>query len=397
VKLVAACGAYIHIPFCRVRCSYCDFNTYAGLGDLLDNYVGALCTEIGQPAPSPQPFASQVEGGGAGTTPAELASTIYLGGGTPSLLSADHLASVFAACRRRFTLAGDAEITIEANPGTVSEDSLLAMRRLGVNRLSLGVQSFDDAMLRVLDRLHSAAEARQAVAAARRAGFDNLSLDFMYGLPGQSLEHWQQTLLQALDLHPEHLSLYALTLESRVPMARRVAAGALTLPGDDAAADMYSLAEDLLETAGYRHYEISNWSSSQTTESHHNSIYWRRLPYHGFGAGAHSFDGLHRTSNLLQPRRYIAAMTSRRQPTAHSETLTPSMAMAETMFLGLRLLYEGVTAAGFAAQHGRPLTVYAEQIAELADQGLVQYDGQRLLLTRRGRLLSNQVFVRFMG
>jgi oxygen-independent coproporphyrinogen III oxidase len=392
VKAPAGCGVYIHIPFCRVRCGYCDFNTYAGLSGLLGDYVAALCAEIAPPA-SP----SQGEGWGGDTQPEQIAATVYLGGGTPSLLSTEHLSSVLAACRARFTIPADAEVTIEANPGTVSESSLLAMRQLGVNRLSLGVQSFDDAVLRLLDRLHSAAEARAAFTAARRAGFDRISLDFMYGLPGQSLQHWRDTLYQALDMGAEHLSLYALTLEHNVPMARRVAAGVVTLPDDDAAADMYTLAEDMLEHAGYRHYEISNWSSSPATESEHNGIYWRRRPYYGFGAGAHSFDGRRRSSNLLQPRRYIAAVHERGQATAHSETLSRRMAMAETMFLGLRLLYEGVTAAGFAAQHHRPLSVFATQIASLVDEGLLVDTGDRIVLTRRGRLLSNQVFVRFMS
>ncbi len=369
-------GVYLHIPFCQVRCSYCDFNTYAGLGHLVDQYVAALCAEIGT-----------VEGRPG-------AVSIYFGGGTPSLLSGERLAQIIAACRHAFTVA-EAEITIEANPGTVSEESLRAMRSLGINRLSLGIQSFDDAMLRVLDRLHDAAQARDAASAARRAGFDNISLDFMYGLPGQTVDHWRDTLAQAIDLRPEHLSLYALTLEENTPMAGRVARHELILPGDSAA-DMYESAESMLDAAGYVHYEISNWASTEATRSRHNSLYWQRQPYFGFGAGAHSFDGETRYSNVLHPRDYIARIQAGQSARAGSETITPEMARSETMFLGLRLLQEGVSAEQFAARHGQSLDVFAPRIAELVDLGLLERVGSRIRLTPRGRLLSNQVFIRFL-
>jgi oxygen-independent coproporphyrinogen-3 oxidase len=376
--MASAVGVYVHIPFCQVRCSYCDFNTYAGLGQMVDAYVAALCSEIG---------------GSKGRPPAV---SIYFGGGTPSLLSSQHLAQILAACRAAFAIASDAEITIEANPGTVSEESLRAMRDLGINRLSLGVQSLDDAMLRVLDRLHNADQARDALVAARRAGFANISLDFMYALPGQSLEHWRATLQQAIALQPEHLSLYALTLEDNTPMAARVARRELILPDGDSAADMYELAETMLDAAGYVHYEISNWASANATRALHNSLYWQRVPYYGFGAGAHSFDGATRYSNVLHPRDYIARVQAGGSPRAGSETISPDMARAETMFLGLRLLQEGVSADEFAARHGRPLDVFAPQIAELIGLGLLERVGRRVRLTPRGRLLSNQVFIRFV-
>jgi len=379
-------GLYIHVPFCQVRCSYCDFNTYAGLGHLIDDYVAALCTEIQQRSTS-HPY---------------RAITIYFGGGTPSLLTGAHLDRILTSCYDAFTIADDVEITIEANPGTVSPDSLRAMRHLGVNRLSLGVQSLDDAMLRLLDRLHNAEQAREAYIAARQAGFGNINLDFMYGLPGQTVEHWRQTLAQAIALQADHLSLYALTLEKHVPMARRVAAGGLTLPDDDTVADMYTLAEDMLGDAGYLHYEISNWakinhgSNVPCFISRHNSLYWQRRPYLGFGAGAHSFDGRRRFSNVLHPRRYIEKVNATGSAEVESETITPQIAMAETMFLSLRLLQEGVTADDFTARHGQSWDIFAAQIRELSDLGLLEQRNGRLLLTRRGRLLSNQVFVRFL-
>ncbi len=294
-------------------------------------------------------------------------------------------------------VAADAEITIEANPGTVTADSLAVMRRLGFNRLSLGVQSLDDAMLRKLDRLHNAAEARAAYTLARRAGFANISLDFMYGLPGQTLEHWRETLAQTIALAPDHLSLYALTLEEHTPMAQRVAAGDMSLPDDDSLADMYTLAEDALDAAGYLHYEISNWATADATASRHNSLYWRRQPYAGFGAGAHSFDGKMRYANVLHPRDYIVRMKEGGAARASSETISPDMARAETMFLGLRLLQEGVSAEEFLERHQVALDVYAPHIEELVGLGLLERSSDGVRLTRRGRLLSNQVFVHFLG
>jgi oxygen-independent coproporphyrinogen-3 oxidase len=369
-------GVYIHIPFCQVRCSYCDFNTYAGLGKLIDDYIAALCNEI-----------EGVQG--------YSAATIYFGGGTPSLLSETHLHRVLVACRASFDVSADAEITLEANPGTVTADSLRAMRKLGVNRLSLGAQSLDDDMLHLLDRLHNAQQAREALALARRAGFDNVSLDFMYGLPGQTLDHWRRTLDQAIALQPEHLSLYALTLEEHTPMFQRVASGDVRLPDDDTVADMYTLAEDALDAAGYLHYEISNWSSSVERMSRHNSLYWRRRPYRGFGAGAHSFDGDRRFANVLHPRDYIERMRTTGSALGESETLTPQMARAETMFLGLRLLIDGVR-VNSPSEGCEPSEGFQRQIGDLVQAGLLEVDDRRVRLTRRGRLLSNQVFVRFM-
>jgi len=340
-------------------------------------------TDRERTAPSP----CKGEGWGEGRE-RSCAGTIYFGGGTPSLLRSEHLERILTACRAAFRVTGDAEITIEANPGTVGEDGLWAMRRLGINRLSLGVQSFDDDMLRVLDRLHNADQAREAHAAARRAGFDNVSLDFMYGLPGQTLDHWRATLAQAIALTPEHLSLYALTLEEHTPMAQRVAAGQLAVPDEDTVADMYALAEDVLDEAGYLHYEISNWASSQATVARHNSLYWRRQPYLGFGAGAHSFDGARRSSNALHPRAYTEHIQAGQPAQAESEEITPDMARAETMFLGLRLLQEGVSAEECA--------MYAQHVDDLIGLGLLERACGRVRLTRRGRLLSNRVFVRFL-
>lgn len=392
----ASAGVYIHIPFCQARCSYCDFNTYAGLGHLVDDYVGALCCEMRQRL-TPASAAPRQPAQGTVDYARPRALTVYFGGGTPSILPASQIARLLAACRTLCEIAPDAEVTLEANPGAMTPDHLGALRDLGVNRLSLGVQSLDDTMLRAIGRLHDAGQARATYAAARQAGFANISLDFMYGLPGQTLEHWRATLAQALALQPDHLSLYALTLEETTAMARRVAAGELALPDDDSLADMYTLAEDMLDEAGYLHYEISNWATGEDTIAQHNTLYWRRQPYYGFGAGAHSFDGQQRTANVLHPRDYIARLHAGQSPVAESETITAAMARGETMFLGLRLLQQGVSAGAFLAQHGQPLAVFAPQIDELVGLGLLERRDERLRLTRRGRLLSNQVFIRFLS
>ncbi len=405
---VTAAGVYIHIPFCRSRCNYCDFNTYAGLDHLIDAHVGALCAEIERFDPFRVPRDAPAGENARGSASSGVCSrddnasrpralTIYIGGGTPSILGSEQLARILASCRARFDVAEDAEITVEANPGTVSLDGVRALRRRGVNRLSLGVQSLDDALLRSVGRAHTAQEARAACAAARAAGFDNLSLDFIYGLPEQSVAHWRETLTQALALQPQHLSLYALTLEEGTPLAQRVAAGAVALPDDDTVADMYALAEDVLEQAGFLHYEISNWASSAATVARHNMLYWQRRPYYGFGAGAHSFDGARRYANVAHPRDYIARLLAGQSPVAECETVTPAAARSETMFLGLRLLVQGVSEREFLAAHQQPLAVFASQIDELIAQGLLERCGDAVRLTRRGRLLSNQVFIQFLS
>jgi oxygen-independent coproporphyrinogen-3 oxidase len=394
-------GAYIHIPFCRSRCAYCDFNTYAGLGRFIEPYVDALAWQIEHAAVLRDPATVVVR-------------TVYLGGGTPSLLSPDQLERILSALRSSFPVSSDAEISMEANPGTVDLSYLQEIRSLGVNRLSLGVQCLDDATLTAIGRIHTAEQARQAVLLARRAGFDNLSLDLMYGLPGQSLAQWKRTLAQALELRPEHLSLYALTLDSETPMGRAVAAGEVLVPDDDAAADMYETAEGMLATAGFGHYEISNWSMAGR-ECDHNLIYWRNEPYLGFGAGAHSSlpleaisdgwlrqppgpdDQWVRSSNVRRPDGLIAACQRGQPATDELETMAIPSIMAETMFLGLRLLKEGVTFDSFFSRFGQdPRTVYQHQLLELQANGLITVDETRIHLAKRGHLLGNEAFQRFL-
>ncbi len=414
-------GLYVHIPFCRARCAYCDFNTYAGLEHLSDNYVAALERDIEFQVPRFMFHVPQRE-----TWNMEL-GTLYFGGGTPSLLSLGQIERILDAIRRTFALAEDAEITLEANPGTVDLAYLQGLRALGVNRLSLGVQSFADATLRLLGRIHNAAEAMAAYRLARAAGFANVNLDLIYGLPGQTLAQWQATLAQAVALASDHLSLYALTLEHDVPLARRIARGELPPPDDDTAAAMYELAAEMLAT-GYVHYEIANWAKrvpsskfhvSRSNMEHgtwnvelacrHNLLYWRNQPYLGFGAGAHSSlpdltpgpsptgRGGMRWRNVLHPAEYIARLQRGEATAEEVQELDLPAVMAETMILGLRLVQEGVRLADFQERFGRDVReVYGVPLAELRELGLLETDDRRVRLTPRGRLLGNEVFQRFL-
>lgn len=393
---------YIHVPFCRVRCRYCDFNTYAGLQHLTAAYVTCLAREIAEaPALLGDPARIPV-------------STVYIGGGTPTVLTSEQLERVLDSVRGTFALAPDAEVTLEANPGTVDLGSLREVRAMGVNRLSLGVQSLDEAALVALGRIHTAAEAQQAYAWARQSGFDNINLDFMYGLPGQDLAAWRRTLGRALALAPDHLSLYALTLEDDTPLGRDVACGDVTLPDDDVVADMYEAAEEILDQRGFVHYEISNWARPGH-ECRHNLVYWRNGAYLGFGAGAHSSQPLDRLnrrpggvdpvpgacwvrwSNVPRPEDYIERCRRGVSLVGSADTLSQEDVMAETMFLGLRLVQEGVEGRVFRRRFGRNLgEEYGPTLRELAALGLLETHKGRLRLTAKGRLLGNEVFQRFL-
>jgi len=374
-------GLYVHIPFCVRKCAYCDFNSYAGLESLFGPYVRALVGEMGSLA------------AGRGSLHVR---TLYVGGGTPTALPLSLLGDVLSACHASFDVAAGAEVTVEANPGTVDEGYLAGLLAAGVNRLSLGVQSFDDDELRLLGRLHDADQARQAYRQARAAGYRNVNLDLIFGLPGQTVTKWQATLQQAFDLGPEHLSLYALTLEEHTPLAGRIARGELPAPDDDLAAEMYELAETELARAGYVHYEISNWARPGF-ECQHNLIYWHNQPYLGLGAGAHSWFAERRWANVRVPQIYVENVARGHLPVTEGEEIGQALEMAETAILGLRLVEEGVALGAFRARFGIEFTdVYGREVEELVDLGLLETTPGRVRLTRRGRLLGNQVFQRFL-
>jgi oxygen-independent coproporphyrinogen-3 oxidase len=381
---------YLHIPFCRHRCAYCDFNTYADQEAHLLAYVDALRTEIG------------VVGEAAGER--LVLHTVFFGGGTPSLLSPAQFESILLAVRKSFELRPDAEITIEANPGTVSPDGLRALREIGLNRLSFGVQSANPEELHLLERQHDYRDVIEAVTWARRARFENLNLDLIFGLPGQRLASWRRTVELVLGLDPEHLSLYALTLEHGTPFGRWSARGLMPVPDPDAAAEMYEWATDFLKERGYEQYEISNWSKPGH-QCRHNLQYWRNQPYLGLGAGAHGYAVGYRYSNVLRIKTYIerlVRLTSHpvfpfSPSTVNRQKITTEVEMGETMITGLRLTQEGVSTSKFEQRFGRPLRdVFGNEIGELTRLGLLEWSGDSLRLTRRGRLLGNQVFMRFV-
>jgi oxygen-independent coproporphyrinogen-3 oxidase len=383
-----AYALYLHIPFCSKRCPYCDFNTYAGLEDQFEAYTVALCREIRQ-------------AGEARARPA--VRSIFIGGGTPTVLEPELLGRILEACREAFAVASDAEITSEANPGTVDQERFAALRALGVNRLSIGVQSFDDAELQWLGRIHDAVEAERSFKAARTVGFDNINLDFMFGLPDQQPETWARTLARALELDPEHLSLYSLIVEDGTPLADRVRRGAVAEPDDDLAADLYGYAMEALAAAGFDQYEISNWGRAGR-ECRHNLVYWRNEPYLGFGAGAHSFEfssdapeGGRRWWNVRPVSAYIKRMRSGPEAREGEEIINPSLAMGETMMVGLRLVKEGVKDDRFRARFGLGLAdVFGATIERLVADGLLEGMAEGVRLTPRGRLLGNQVFAAFL-
>jgi oxygen-independent coproporphyrinogen-3 oxidase len=375
-------GLYLHIPFCAVRCPYCDFNTYSGLESFQEGYTRALIAEIRA---------------GAEEHGRRLAHTVFVGGGTPTALPAALLAQILDALQSAFEVDEGGEITSEANPGTTDLERFSALRDAGVNRLSMGVQSFDDAELRWLGRIHSAAEAETAFEHARRAGFDNVNLDLMFGLPGQSHASWLTTVRRALSLQPEHLSLYGLTVEEGTPLARQVRAGEKPAPDDDAAADMYLAASDLLGRAGLQQYEISNWSRGPELRCRHNLRYWRREPYLGFGAGAHSFLEERRWWNVRPIPEYIALLDAGRSAEGGGEQISRAIAMVETMMLGLRLVQEGVAEADFLQQYGVALQeAFGPELADLRGRQLLECDAGRWRLTPQARLLGNQVFGAFL-
>jgi oxygen-independent coproporphyrinogen-3 oxidase len=378
---------YLHIPFCRHRCSYCDFNTYTSLADLQEEYARAMVAEIAQVA-------------GDKRRPVH---TIFFGGGTPSLMSPTSLGDILAAVLQHFALADDAEITMEANPGTVDPAYLTAVSQLGINRISFGVQSVIPNELALLEREHDFATVIEAMGMARQAGITNLNMDLIYGVPGQTIVTWEESVRTLLELAPTHLSLYCLTIEPGTPMQRWLNNGRIQPPDPDLAADQYELAGQILAEHGYDHYEISNWAlPGQACE--HNLTYWRNGEYLGLGAGAHGHASGVRYHIVKQPRVYIRRLQEQQAPgyplstaVADSYPLTLKEAMSDTMITQLRLLNEGLDMTGFAAKFGQTVeAAYGATLAELVDWGLVKVENGRLLLTEKGWFLSNQVFYRFM-
>ena len=373
-------GLYVHIPFCAAICHYCNFNR--GLLDeaLKRQYVDALVAEIQRAA-----------------EPGTQADTIYFGGGTPSLLSGAEAARIVEACRASFDLAADSEITLEANPETVSSAALEAYLAAGVNRLSYGVQSFRDEELARLGRLHSAETARQAVAMARRAGFDNISLDLMMWLPQQRVDHWLESVDALIAEQPEHASLYLLEVYPNAPLRDEMARAGWSLAPDDDAAEMYVAGLERLEAAGYRQYEISNVARPGRA-ARHNTKYWRDEEWLGFGCGAHATRGGARWRNVAATMEYIRRVRDGQSVVAERRELDATERLEDALFTGLRLT-EGLDLPTITTRYGVDVwDRYGGELARFVDAGWVVHDaGRRLALTRAGMLVANEVMAVFIG
>ncbi len=370
-------GIYLHIPFCRMRCSYCDFATdvYRN-AETVERYVAALCTEI------------ERFGDGRNIT----ADTIYFGGGTPSILTPQQVERILAAVRTKFAIAADAEVTMEMNPGTVTDTVAGEFRRLGVDRASFGVQTFNNEHLRRLGRGHNAYDALRTYDMLRNAGFANISFDLIAGLPRQTMEDWEENLERAIAMRPEHLSLYLLEIHQGTPLAVQVESERQPLPDPELAAEMYEVMCRELCAAGYEQYEISNFSRPGS-RSRHNSKYWLLEPVYGFGVSAHSFDGRERFANERNTDKYVELIGSGRSPEVYRETIDRR---SEFVFLGLRL-NEGISESEFAAQFGHEIrSAFGHEIDDLSEKGLIEAVDGRLRLTPLGRLFSNEVFSAFV-
>ena len=384
-----ALALYIHIPFCQRKCPYCDFNTYAGRSGQYESFVQALVQDIWQT-------------GDALGHPA--VRTLFLGGGTPTVLEPKHLQQIFEALHGGFDILPDAEITSEANPGAVDQSRFETLRLLGVNRLSMGVQSFDDEELRFLGRIHNAGEARAAFHLARKVGFENINLDFIFGLPQQQPATWARTLQTAIALGTEHLSLYSLTVEPETALAAQVARGQVAEPDADLAADLYEMAQEALAAAGFEHYEISNWARGPLgadllpqRAARHNVVYWRNEPYLGFGPGAHGWWGGVRRAVCPDVGEYIRRVQAQDSFWCLEERISPELEMGETMMLGLRLVRAGVERGAFRQRFGQDVTaVYPQQISTLLAAELLELTPQRVRLSSRALLIGNEVFASFL-
>ncbi len=369
-------GIYIHFPFCRHLCTYCDFDTFAGLDGLVDSYVDAAVRQIA-------------------TSPLVRATTLYVGGGTPSMMGPEQASRLMDASRERFGLGRDAEATIEANPNDMSFERLHGFREAGFNRLSVGVQSVSPRLLRLLGRRHSADDAATAMQAARSAGFENLSVDLMYGLPLQDSTMWRETVETVIQWGVEHVSSYMLTVEAGTPLERGVSRGTLTVPPDEEVVGMYGLANEVLARGGFHRYEISNWARPGR-ESAHNLTYWRNRPYLGIGAGAAGCWGGRRYKVLPSVQAYIKGARSGKIPLSENEPQDRRRDMSDTLMLGLRL-DEGVSVRRFRERYGEGLDEqFGEVLAWGESNGLLERSGDSLRLTERGVLLSNELFQRLL-
>lgn len=371
---------YIHIPFCERKCAYCDFVSYEGRANDMKDYVAALCKEI------------HIVRLRYGTM---RLGSIFIGGGTPSTLPPNLADDIMNTLRRYFVVTSLTEVTIEANPGTLDSEKLLTYQRGGINRLSLGAQASQNKLLKDIGRIHVWEDVVKSVHMARAAGFDNISLDLMYGLPGQTLEDWKTTLKLATGLRTEHLSCYSLTLEDSTPMGKKYAMRELVLPDEDTERDMYDESIKLLGEVGFKHYEISNWAKPKHM-CRHNLTYWHNDNYIGVGCSAHSCIDSFRYENVADIGEYIRLVNEDKQPIVASRPVDRENSMFETVMLELRLL-QGLDMNAFKMRYGESFDmVFGEAARKLETQNLLERDKQYIRLTRKGLDLQNSVLVALM-
>ncbi len=375
-------GIYIHIPFCATRCHYCNFATGGYEAELARRYVAAVREEINRSDVSTKPSMRVVD-------------TIYFGGGTPTTLSVEQISSVIELCHQKFKVAPNAEVTTEANPGSVSQTYLEDLRAIGVNRLSFGVQSFDDDELQMIGRTHSSEDARQAVRMARAAGFTNVSIDLIAGLPEQKTETWQRNLEEAFALAPDHLSVYLLELYKDAPLLHRIERGELRAIDEELTVEMYFALMDEAAHHSFEHYEISNWARPGF-ESRHNLKYWTGAPYWAFGVSAAGFDSHTRWSNTRNIHEYLEKIESGQSPVAERIELDDEDRQSENLFLRLRLK-DGVDLGEHQSRFGvNVMERYRSEIERLREAGLVELKGNVLKISRAGTVLANEVFAAFV-
>jgi putative oxygen-independent coproporphyrinogen III oxidase len=380
-------GIYIQVPFCQTKCTYCNFHTGVVLPERFEPYADAVCREVAE---------TSAEG-------AQTIDSIYFGGGTPSLLKAASLRKVIQTLRSRYPF-NSAEVTLEADPETITPEKASAWLTAGFNRISLGAQSFIDRELQAAGRMHRRADIFKAAEFLRAGGFDNISMDLIAGLAHQSSDSWESSVTELLRIRPEHISIYMLEIDEGSRLGKESLSGgsrysAAQIPADDAIAEFYESACARLAAAGYEHYEISNWALTGR-RSRHNLKYWRREPYLGFGAGAHSFDGTRRWANIHESARYVACIEQGISTREQIEPVTSEHALEEEFFLGLRQL-EGIDLARIESEYGE---IQHERVADvrrritgLCSQGLVELNGARLRLVPDRLTVSNEVFLELLG
>ena len=366
-------GLYIHIPFCRSKCRYCGFYSTESL-DLIEDFLDALRLEM-------DIYRTEFSG----------FDTVYIGGGTPSVLSVKDLGAILDVAANRFTVDSRAEITVEVNPADIDLAGLKALRNLGINRINIGVQSFDDDILKFLGRRHNRRQALSALTASERAGFDNIGMDLIYGVPGQEVTSWTDTLHLALSFNPAHLSCYQLTVEPDTPLGIGQAKGEISMPDEETLADLFFQTSGIIEKADYIHYEVSSFAKNVELQSRHNQKYWNHTPYLGLGPAAHSFDGCRRWWNYRSLNAYIEDLKRGTPPVAVSETLADEELRLEALFLGLRTK-SGICFEEYRLRYGYDLvSEKAEIISLLAERGLVEIEDGRLKPTVAGMAVADSL------